>query len=148
MYVLVHRPLGFYLDRGVFFQEWPAFGTDSERIGSRAPGQSQAQAVHNATGQSSRQVRLFPGRMIVLVGKCRSPGRPGRPRAKRGLTFNLKKPVPRDKGESLRVRVDRYRCIAGRCLYQVMSANTKVTKTKTALKQETYNLSDSLEWST
>jgi hypothetical protein len=34
----------------------------------------------------------------------------------------------------------------GRCptqaLYQVMSAKTKVTKTKTALKQETYNLSD------
>jgi hypothetical protein len=50
----------------------------------------------------------------------------------------------RDKGGSF--RVDRCRWIAGRrCLYQtchVMSANTKVTKTKTALKQETYNLSD------
>ncbi len=46
--------------------------------------------------------------------------------------------------ESLRVLVDRYRCIKGRCLYQAMSAKTKVTKTKTALKQETetYNLSD------
>ena len=64
MYVLVHRPLGFYLDRGVFFQEWPAFGTDSERIGYRAGEvdqmiiQSQAQAVHkpeaatSSTGQS------------------------------------------------------------------------------------------------
>jgi hypothetical protein len=31
----------------------------------------------------------------------------------------------------------------GRCLHQIMSAKTKVTKTKTALKQETaYNLSD------
>ena len=30
----------------------------------------------------------------------------------------------------------------GRCLYQIMSAKTKVTKTKTALKQETYNPSD------
>jgi hypothetical protein len=32
----------------------------------------------------------------------------------------------------------------GRCLYQVMSAKTKATKTKTEpeLKQETYNLSD------
>ena len=47
----------------------------------------------------------------------------------------------REKGESF--RVDRYRCIEGRCLYQIMSAKTKVTKTKTALKrQETYNLSD------
>jgi hypothetical protein len=52
----------------------------------------------------------------------------------------------REKGESL--RVDRYRCIdspaEGRCLCQIMimSAKTKVTKTKTALKQETYNLSD------
>jgi hypothetical protein len=46
----------------------------------------------------------------------------------------------REKGES--ARVNRYRCIEGRCLYQVMAAKTKVTKTKTALKQETYNLSD------
>ena len=46
----------------------------------------------------------------------------------------------RDKGESF--RVDRYRCISGRCLYQIISAKPKVTKTKTALKQETYNLSD------
>ena len=38
-------------------------------------------------------------------------------------------------------RVDRYRCIEGRCLHQIMSAKNKVTKTKTALKQETYNLS-------
>jgi hypothetical protein len=45
-----------------------------------------------------------------------------------------------DTGESF--RVDRYRCIAGRCLYEIMSAKTKVTKTKTALRQETYNLSD------
>jgi hypothetical protein len=35
----------------------------------------------------------------------------------------------REKGESF--RVDRYRCIEGRCLHQVMSAKTKVTKTKT-----------------
>jgi hypothetical protein len=41
----------------------------------------------------------------------------------------------REKGESF--RVDRYRCIKGRCLHQIMSAKTKVTKTKTALKQET-----------
>jgi hypothetical protein len=46
----------------------------------------------------------------------------------------------RVKGESL--RVGRYRCIEGRCLHQIMSAKPKVTKTKTALKQETYNLSD------
>jgi hypothetical protein len=51
----------------------------------------------------------------------------------------------REKGESF--RVDRYRCIEGRCLHHIMSAKTKVTKTKTApegLKQdsETYNLSD------
>ena len=48
----------------------------------------------------------------------------------------------RDKGESF--RVDRYRCIAGRCLYQIMSesANPKVAKTKTALKQEMYDLID------
>ena len=30
----------------------------------------------------------------------------------------------------------------GRCLHQTMSAKIKVTKTKTALKQETYDLSD------
>ena len=47
----------------------------------------------------------------------------------------------REKGESF--REDRYyRCIEGRGLHQIMSAKTKVTKTKTALKQETYNLSD------
>jgi hypothetical protein len=46
----------------------------------------------------------------------------------------------RDKGESL--RVDRYSGIAGRYLNQVISAKTGVTKRKTALKQETYNLSD------
>jgi hypothetical protein len=46
----------------------------------------------------------------------------------------------REEGESFR-RVDRYRCIEGpgarpgHCLHQIMSA-------KTALKQETYNLSD------
>ncbi len=32
-----------------------------------------------------------------------------------------------EKGESL--RVDRYRCIEGRCLHQIMSAKPKVTKT-------------------
>ncbi len=50
----------------------------------------------------------------------------------------------REKGESFRVLVDRYWCIEGRCLHQIMSAKTKpeVTKTKTALKQETANLSD------
>jgi hypothetical protein len=53
----------------------------------------------------------------------------------------------REKGEPF--RVDRYRCRGielqrktCRCLHQIMSAKTKVTKTKTALKQETYNLSD------
>jgi hypothetical protein len=46
----------------------------------------------------------------------------------------------REKGESF--RVDRYRCIEGRCLHQAMSAKTRVMKTKTALKQETHNLSD------
>ena len=40
-----------------------------------------------------------------------------------------------EKGESF--PADRYRCIEGRNLYQIMSANTKVTKTKNALKQET-----------
>ena len=51
----------------------------------------------------------------------------------------------REKGDSESFRVDRYRCIEGpsRCLHQmIMSAKTKVTKTKTALKQETYNRSD------
>ena len=46
----------------------------------------------------------------------------------------------RGKGESF--RVDRYSCIKGRCLYHSMSVKTKVTKTKTALKQETFNLSN------
>jgi hypothetical protein len=62
-------------------------------------------------------------RMILITDKC---------------TMAFKK--WREKGESF--RVDRYRCIEGRCLHQIMSAKTKVTKTKTALKQETYNLSD------
>jgi hypothetical protein len=46
------------------------------------------------------------------------------------------------RGKGVSYRVDRYRCIEGRCLHQTMSAKRKVTKTKTALKQETYNLSD------
>ena len=69
-------------------------------------------------------------RKILITDKC---------------TMALKK--WREKGESF--RVDRYRCIEGRCLHQIMSAKTKVTKTKTALslslgrlKQITYNLSD------
>ncbi len=62
-------------------------------------------------------------RKILITDKC---------------TMGLKK--WREKGESF--RVDRYRCIEGRILHQIMSAKTKVTKTKTALKQETYNLSD------
>ena len=48
--------------------------------------------------------------------------------------------------ESFHVDPSRYRYIEGRqhcsCLYRVVSAKTKVTKTKTALRQETYNLSD------
>jgi hypothetical protein len=49
----------------------------------------------------------------------------------------------REKLEGESFRVDRYQCrIEGHCLHQIMSAKTKVTKTKTALKQETYNLSD------
>ena len=70
-------------------------------------------------------MRTVLKRKILIADKC---------------TMTSKK--RRDKGESL--RVDRYRCIEGRCLYQIMSAKPKVTKTKTALKQEpeTYNLSD------
>jgi hypothetical protein len=45
-----------------------------------------------------------------------------------------------ESGESESFRVDRYRCIEGRCLHQTMSAKTKFTKTKTALKQESHNL--------
>ena len=64
-------------------------------------------------------------RKILITDKC---------------TMAFKKWLEKD--ESL--RVDWYRCIQveGRCLHQIMSAKTKVTKTKTALKQETYNLSD------
>jgi hypothetical protein len=61
-------------------------------------------------------------RKILITDKC---------------TMTFKK--LRGKGKSF--RVDRYRCIEGRCLYHSMSVKTKVTKTKTA-KQETYNLSD------
>jgi hypothetical protein len=52
----------------------------------------------------------------------------------------------REKCESF--QVDRCRCIEGRCLHQIrvtgmpVSAKSKVTKTKTVLKQITYNLSD------
>jgi hypothetical protein len=46
----------------------------------------------------------------------------------------------RDKGESF--RVDRYTCIAGRCLWQVMSSKTKVRKTRAARREETYTMSD------
>ncbi len=65
-------------------------------------------------------------RKILITDKC---------------TMALKK--WREKGES--VRVDRYRCIEGRCLHQIMPLSAKPevsTKTKTALnlKQETYNL--------
>ncbi len=62
-------------------------------------------------------------RKILITDKC---------------TMAFKKWRELEKGESF--RVDRYRCIEGRCLHQIMSAKTKVTKTKTTLKQETYNL--------
>ena len=45
------------------------------------------------------------------------------------MTRTLKK--WREKGESL--RVDRYRCIEGRCLHQIMSAKTKVKKRTSAI---------------
>jgi hypothetical protein len=45
-----------------------------------------------------------------------------------------------DKCESFRIH--RYMFIAGRCLYQIMSEKIKVAKTKTAVKQKTYILSD------
>ncbi len=69
-------------------------------------------------------MRTVSKRKILITDKC---------------TMAFKK-WRREKGESF--RVDRYRCIEGRSLHQTMSAKTKVTKTKTALKQETYNLSD------
>ena len=56
------------------------------------------------------------------------------------ITDNLKCTMAfkkwREKGESLRIHRYRPGCIEpeGRCLHQVMSAKTKVTKTKTALK--------------
>ena len=65
-------------------------------------------------------------RKILITGKCTTTFK--------HKTAGLRRVLPG--------RVDRYSCIAGRCVYQVMSAETMVTKTKTALKQETYNLSD------
>jgi hypothetical protein len=50
---------------------------------------------------------------ILITNKC-------------NVTFNKW----REKGASF--RVDWYRCIEGRCLYQIVPAETKVTKTKTA----------------
>ncbi len=46
-------------------------------------------------------------RKILITDKC---------------TMTLKR--WREKGESFRVTVDRYRCIEGRCLYQIMSELT------------------------
>ena len=46
----------------------------------------------------------------------------------------------RDKTES--VREGWYKCSAGRCLNLVMSERINITKTKTGIKQEPYNLSD------
>jgi hypothetical protein len=59
-------------------------------------------------------------RKILITDKC---------------TMTLKK--WREKGESESFRVDRYRFIEGRCLHQIRSTKTKVTKTKNVLKQET-----------
>ena len=50
-------------------------------------------------------------------------------------------PLGGKKGEFFRV-IWYYQRIAGRCLNLVMSEKTKVTKTKTAIKQEPYSLSD------
>jgi hypothetical protein len=117
--------------------KWPSAvttGTGAASSTSRAAG---ASVTASATCKPESRRNLKPTkpaiqisdadrkRNILITDKC---------------TMALKK--WREKGESF--RVDRYRCIEGRCqcLHQIMSAKTKVTKTKTALKQETYNLSD------
>ena len=57
-------------------------------------------------------------------------------------TMTLRK--RRDKGAPFRKDGHRFIASRSRCLYQGMPANTKVTvtKTKNALKQESYNRSD------
>ena len=83
-------------------------------------------AKPNPAKRAKRAVRISDSdrrRKIVITDKC---------------TVTLAK--WREKGESF--RVDRYTRIAGRCLWQVMSSKTKIRRTRTARREETYNLSD------
>jgi hypothetical protein len=100
--------------RGLFSRISPSFASNRGEYGDSGA---------RAGGRQAAFPKCAPPSPSVITDKC---------------TMAFKK--WREKGESCRVH--RYRCIEGRCLHQVMSAKTKVTKTKTALKQETYNLSD------
>ena len=126
------------------------------RAASRFPAQVAAQRPSAATkGAASSTSRAAAGASVTASATCKPESRrnlkPTKPAIqisdadrKRKILITVKCIMAfkkwREKGESF--REDRYRCIEGRCLHQIMSAKTKVTKTKTALKQETYNLSD------
>ena len=126
------------------------------RAASRFPAQVAAQRPSAATkGAASSTSRAAAGASVTASATCKPESRrnlkPTKPAIqisdadrKRKILITVKCIMAfkkwREKGESF--REDRYRCIEGHCLHQIMSAKTKVTKTKTALKQETYNLSD------
>ena len=91
-----------------------------------APTNRSGPRILRKAKRAKRAVRISDAdrrRKIVITDKC-------------AMTFAKW----RERGESF--RVDRYTRIAGRCLWQVMSSKTKVTKTKAARREETYNLSD------
>ncbi len=117
---------------------------------------SQAAVTKGAASSTSRAAASHGGASVTASAACKPESRrnlkPTKPAiqisdadCKRKILITDKCTMAfkkwREKGESFRPGVDRYRCIEGRCLHQIMSAKTKVTKTKTALKQETYNLS-------
>ena len=124
----------------------------ASRAASRLPAQVAAQRAPSAVTRGAASTSRAAG-ASVSSAKCKpkSRNKPTKPAVqisdadrRRRILITDKCTTTfkewRDKGESF--RVDRYRCIAGRCLYHIMSEKIQVTKTKTALKQEPYNLSD------
>ena len=101
---------------------------------SRAAAASGASVTASATCKPESRRNLKPTKPAIEISDA-DRKRTGKILITDKCTMALKK--WREKGESF--RVDRYRRIEGRSLHQIMSAKTKVTKTKTALKQETYN---------
>jgi hypothetical protein len=121
----------------------------SAQVAAKRPSQAAPAVTKGAASSTSESRAAASGASVTASATCKPESRRNLKPTKPAIETDRKRKILitdkctmafkkwREKGESF--RVDRYRRIEGRSLHQIMSAKTKVTKTKTALKQETYN---------